>query len=247
MSRPGKGTIIEPQIARGERIYAIGDVHGRLDLFSQLMALIRRDNDAREPRPTKLVLIGDLVDRGPESAELVERLYAFSAQSRDLVILQGNHEEIMVEALEGDLEALGHWIKFGGDATLRSWGISQSEIDAPPEALLARARAVIPRKLIRWLEKLPCSYQSGDVYFVHAGIKPGVALKAQTPRDQLWIGKEFLDYDGAHPVMVVHGHSIVEHGPELRSNRIALDTGAYRTGRLSAVGFEGGERWVLGT
>jgi len=211
------------------------------------MALIRQDNEEREPKPTKLVLIGDLVDRGPDSAELVERLYAFSAQSRDLVILQGNHEEIMVEALEGDTDALAHWIKFGGDATLRSWGINKSEIEGPPEALLARAREVIPRRLVRWLEKLPRSFRSGDFYFVHAGIKPGVPLRSQQPRDQLWIGREFLDFNGKHPAVVVHGHSIVEDGPELRPNRIALDTGAYRTGRLSAVGFDGDETWVLGT
>jgi len=228
-------------------VYAIGDVHGRLDLFSKLMALIRLDSEGREPKPTKLVLIGDLVDRGPDSAELVERLYAFAAQSSDLVVLQGNHEEIMVEALDGDREALTHWIKFGGDATLRSWGLSQSEIEGPPAALLERARQAIPRRLVRWLEKLPRSFQSGDFYFVHAGIKPGVALKSQKSRDQLWIGKEFLEFEGKHPAVVVHGHSIVENGPELRGNRIALDTGAYRTGRLSAVGFDGSDHWVLGT
>jgi serine/threonine protein phosphatase 1 len=231
----------------GERIYAIGDVHGRLDLFSKLMTLIRRDSETREPKPTKLVLIGDMVDRGPDSAELVERLYEFSAQSPDLVILQGNHEEIMIDALDGDTEALAYWIKFGGDATLRSWGISQSEIDGPSDILLARAREAIPPKLVRWLKKLPRSFQSGDFYFVHAGIKPGVPLKSQHPRDQLWIGREFLECDSDHPAIVVHGHSIVEDGPELRPNRIALDTGAYRTGRLSAVGFDGDERWVLAT
>jgi serine/threonine protein phosphatase 1 len=243
MARPNR----PPRIAPRQRIYAIGDVHGRFDLFVRLVALIREDSERREPVPTTLVLIGDLVDRGPDSRRIVDRLRELQAGGMDIVVLKGNHEQIMVASLGGDVETLGHWLRFGGDATLRSWGVPDEAFDLPPEKLLAAAQAAVPRETIAWLDALPLTYRSGDMFFVHAGIRPGVPLKQQHPADLLWIAHEFLDEDAAHPALIVHGHTIVEDGPAVLPNRIALDTGAYRTGRLSAVAFEDDRQWMLTT
>ena len=222
-------------------------MHGRLDLFTDLVSRIRSDSDSRIPKKTRIILIGDIVDRGPDAASLVERLRALSTQRGGLVILRGNHEDIMIDALRGDLEALENWLKFGGDSTLRSWGVAQALIEGPLPELLAAAHETIPRETIDWLDGLPLSFRSGDYFFVHAGVRPGVSLKRQESDDLLWIGSEFLESQADHSAIIVHGHSIFEDGPEFHSNRIAIDTGAYRTGKLCAVGFEDSEQWVLST
>jgi serine/threonine protein phosphatase 1 len=237
-----------PTTARGERIYAIGDVHGRLDLFVRLVALIRQDAETRPPpRRTRILLIGDLIDRGPSSAELVERLRTLQAGGMDIVVLKGNHELMMVAALRGDLYALEDWLRFGGDETLRSCGLSDDTFALPLSDLLAAAGDAVPTAAIDWLDALPLTARSGDYVFVHAGIRPGVPLKRQQPGDLLWIADEFLDHEAAHPAMIVHGHTIVEDGPHLLANRIAIDTGAYRTGRLSAVALEEDRQWTITT
>lgn len=241
-------TRIGPRIGHGERIYAIGDIHGRLDLFTRLVRTIRRDCERRGPRAMRLILMGDLIDRGPDSAPLVERIHAYARHCPHIVILRGNHEDIMVDALgERNEEALAHWLKFGGDATLRSWGVDEDALRAPLHKLLEIACRAVPDGILRWLGKLPLSFRSGDYFFVHAGIRPGVPLRRQRCEDMLWIGDTFLRDERQHPAVIVHGHSIVENGPLIRENRIALDTGAYRTGKLSAVGFEDDQRWVLST
>lgn len=194
------------------------------------------------------MLLGDIIDRGPDSAALIERIMAFARSTPDLVVLRGNHEDIMTEALqERDEEMFASWLTFGGDATLRSWGIDDAVIEGPIGDLMAAARKAIPTATLRWISRLPLSYQSGSVFFTHAGIRPGVALKRQQANDLLWIGDEFLQSDDEHPAVIVHGHSIVEDGPEIRDNRIALDTGAFRTGRLSSIGFEDDRQWILST
>ena len=234
-------------IAAGERIYAIGDIHGRLDLFTTLIDLIRHDIEQRDPCRTRLLLIGDLIDRGPDSASLVATIQPHVTRNQGLIVLKGNHEQIMVDALQGDREALANWLRFGGEATLRSWGAPDAAFNGDLEEIYAAAKHAVPGDVIDWLDNLPTSYQSGDFFFVHAGIKPGVALKRQSERDLLWIGDEFLTHQEAHPAIIVHGHSIVEAGPVFQNNRIALDTGAYRTGKLSAVVFEGAKKWIIAT
>lgn len=238
---------IQAQIAGGERIYAIGDIHGRLDLFSDLMRRIRRDAENRRAMKTRVVLIGDIIDRGPDSAELMRRLHQFSGRRNDLVILRGNHEDVMLEALKGDLTALDSWRRFGGDATLRSWGLEEIVVSGPLGRLRDAARSVIPRAIVKWLSLLPLSFRSGNVFFVHAGIRPGFDLDEQQDEDLMWIGREFLESQDDHPAVIVHGHSIVSEGPEFHGNRIAIDTGAYRSGQLTAVGFEEDRQWVLST
>ena len=229
-----------------DRIYAIGDLHGRFDLFRALMRLIERDHAARGPATTRIVLLGDLVDRGPDSARLVRGCLRLSQLNPRFTVLKGNHEEMMVHALRGDLWAYRAWLDFGGRETLLSWGATPEVTGGLPGLRELRGAArLVGRDVIDWLAQLPLSLRHEDHLFVHAGIRPGVALDRQVPRDLLWIGQEFLEAEDDHGVTVVHGHTIAEDGPEVRGNRIGIDTGAYRTGRLTAMGLERGERWFL--
>jgi serine/threonine protein phosphatase 1 len=232
----------------GERIYAIGDVHGRLDLFGDLIGRIRSDQAFRPPARVRVILLGDVIDRGPDSAELVRRLMAYTAASDRFVVLKGNHEEVMVEALEGGLDALQTWMGLGGAASLRSWGVPQELLAKPhPGRLMKAARRQVSDAELRWLEARPLTYSSGGYLFVHAGIRPGVPLAQQHSGNLLWIREPFLSWEGDMPAIVVHGHSARSNKPEIRAHRIGLDTGAYRTGRLTALGLEGERRWLLST
>ena len=239
---------ISLDIPGGERIYAIGDVHGRLDLFERLIAIIMQDNEARPPARVQIVLLGDLIDRGPASAELLARCRALAVRSDRFVVLKGNHEALMADALRGSFPALEMWLKHGGDAALRSWGVPADLIeDGPTVPLLAAARMLIDRETLEWIDTLPLTHLVGNCLFVHAGIRPGVKLAKQDPGDLLWIRREFTDNEDELPYRVVHGHSIDEATAEWRHGRIGIDSGAYRTGRLTAIGLEQGKDWMLAT
>lgn len=237
-----------PRIPEGERIYAIGDIHGRLDLFEQLVGMIRRDSAGRAPTRVRIILLGDLVDRGPESAELVRRCMRFTGQTDRFVVLKGNHEAMMLDSLAGNFAALSLWLSNGGDAALSSWGVADDLIeDGASTELLRTARALVPGETLKWMRKLPLTWQAGDYLFVHAGIRPGVDIAQQSEQDMLWIRDEFLESEMLYPCVVVHGHSISDRGVVIRANRIGVDTGAYRTGVLSALAVEGDKRWTLAT
>ncbi len=230
----------------GERIYAIGDIHGRLDLFEELLARIERDSAARPPLPTRCIVLGDFIDRGPQSRALIERLAGLDPAR--FVVLRGNHEAALLDTLHGDHDAAELWARFGGVATLTSFGVPADSIDAEDSgALIALARRVIPAPLVDWLAQRPLSVSAGGYFFVHAGVRPGVALARQAEADLLWIRDDFTRSQAAHGAIIVHGHSIREAGVEIMPNRIGVDTGAYRTGRLSAVGLEGDAVWTLAT
>ena len=236
------------RIAKGERIYAIGDIHGCADLFAALMSLIRRDNASRPQARTRIIILGDVVDRGPDSKALVDRLVKYSGSSKRFSVLKGNHEQTMLAALSGDLAAAEMWIKFGGDATLISWGVESDLIEkASTPVIMFRARQCIPPDVLQWMRRLRLYIQSGNVLFVHAGLRSGVPLRKQDPQDLMWIRHESIDDTIHHPLLVVHGHTIWEDGPHVQANHIGIDTGAYRTGRLTALGFEGGSVWSLAT
>ena len=233
-----------PMTERGDRIYAIGDVHGRHDLLLKLVDQIGRHQDRLEPgKSTYLLLLGDIVDRGPESRQVVRYLRKLSGRSPNLITLMGNHEDMMVRALRGDPGFLRGWMRIGGKATLHSYGVTTDD-DPQDFELLARAREAIPKEDVDWLASLPLSIRSGDYFFCHAGIKPGVGLKRQSRSDLLWIRQEFLEYTGPHGVTVVHGHSISEQ-VQVHSNRIGIDTGAYRSGKLTALYAEDERREFL--
>ncbi|TMJ17491.1 MAG: serine/threonine protein phosphatase [Alphaproteobacteria bacterium] len=228
------------------RIYAIGDIHGRLDLLDRLLAMIDEDDSRRRRVQTELIFLGDLVDRGPQSSGVVERLMAVARQ-RATRFLMGNHEEVFLRALEGDLKALRFLIRIGGRETLLSYGISEEDYrNLDYDELMAAFRAAVPRAHIAFLAGFEHWIEAGDYLFVHAGIRPGVALEAQKPADLRWIRDDFLRCRTSFGKIVVHGHSITDEIDE-RGNRIGIDTGAFASGKLTAIGLEGDERWYLST
>lgn len=236
-----------PRIPAGERVYAIGDIHGRLDLLEELVAAIRADTEARGPARVRIILIGDIVDRGPASAAIVDRCMTFTARTDTFVVLKGNHEAMMVDSLRGNFIALALWLRHGGNAALRSWGVPDELITggASPQ-LIRAARECVPAEVIAWMAALPLMRQIGDYLFVHAGIRPGRPIDQQVAEDLLWIRREFLDSEADEGVVVVHGHTISET-VTIRPNRIGIDTGAYRSNILSAIALEDDQRWILAT
>jgi serine/threonine protein phosphatase 1 len=233
-------------IPPGRRIYAIGDIHGRLDLLNRLLAMIDEDDARRGGAATELIFLGDLVDRGPDSRGVVERLMAL-AEERQARFLMGNHEEVFLRALEGDLKALRFLIRIGGRETLLSYGISEEDYRSLDyDELMAAVRAAVPQSHIAFLGAFEHWIEAGDYLFVHAGLRPGVALEEQKTSDLRWIRDDFLHHRASFGKIVVHGHSITDDIDE-RANRIGIDTGAFASGKLTAIGLDGEERWFLST
>ena len=236
-----------PVGARGHRAYAVGDVHGRLDLLDQLLEKIHADTDRRPRRDTLLVFVGDLIDRGPASAQVVERLRTYRRDGIKPVFLLGNHEEVLVRILDGETALLPSWLQFGGAQCLESYGADSDAIGAQSDTdALASIRGAIPEEHARFLRGFSDTLRFGDYLFVHAGIRPGIGLEQQRQSDLRWIREPFLLDERDHGVVVVHGHTITKQVEEKR-NRIGIDTGAYATGVLTAVGIDGGDRWFLST
>jgi serine/threonine protein phosphatase 1 len=239
-------SVARPAVPDGLRVYAIGDVHGRLDLFEMMLARIYEETRTLAPAQVIIIQLGDLIDRGPDSAGVVARAM-IRPEFAELLVLAGNHEAAMLEGLDGNRDMLRIWLNNGGEATLRSWGIAQEAIDSMDrDALVAAAHRAIPTTQLAWLARRPTSVSIGDYYFVHAGVRPGIPLEQQARRDQLWIREDFLDCKRALGAMIVHGHSISEEVEE-RVNRIGIDTGAYHSGRLTALVLEGIERRTFAT
>jgi serine/threonine protein phosphatase 1 len=231
----------------GARAYAVGDIHGRLDLLDRLLARIEADIAARPPKRTYIVFLGDLIDRGPDSAAVVERLRHYRPRHARPVFLAGNHEEVLLEILGGRGDVIADWTKFGGAECAASYGVDVDRMRRlPEEEALALLRAHVPRGHIEFLESFGDTFSFGDYLFVHAGIRPGVGLDDQERRDLRWIREPFLSDVKEHGFVVVHGHTIVP-GVEERPNRIGIDTGAYRSGILTALAVEDEERWYLST
>lgn len=230
-------------IPAGERVYAVGDIHGRLDLFDALLEAIDADDAVREDATTHCVMLGDLVDRGPDSAGVIARVREM-AQSPYVRVLMGNHEEMFLDAFE-DLQVLKHFLRYGGKETLLSYPIEKKVYrEASLKKLMKLMHEVIPREDRAFIAGLEDHVRIGDYVFVHAGIRPGVPIAEQKSSEMRWIREPFLSHRNAHEAMVVHGHTItdeVEHLP----NRIGIDTGAYSSGRLTALGLEGTDRWLI--
>ena len=234
-----------PKVPAGYRLYAIGDVHGRDDLLGDLLARIDADSEGRGPAKRVLVFLGDLVDRGQSSAEVVERLRTFTPAGTRLVFLAGNHEEVLLRIIDGDVRLVTDWLRFGGAECLRSYGADPQQLHRmAPDKALELIRNAIPADHIEFLRSFDDTFRAGDYLFVHAGIRPGVPLAEQDPSDLRWIREPFLTDRAEHGYLVVHGHTIRENVDE-RANRIGIDTGAYRTGVLTAVALEGADRWFL--
>jgi serine/threonine protein phosphatase 1 len=236
------------RVPDGVRVYAIGDIHGRLDLLDRLLASIAADDRARgNGVETQYIFLGDLIDRGPASRGVVERLIAFSNGNGNARFLMGNHEQVFLRALEGDQRALRFLVRIGGRETLHSYGIGDEDYKALDfEELAALAAEKVPAEHLAFLGGFENWIALGDYLFVHAGLRPGVALEEQAHSDLYWIRDEFLSCRESFGRIVVHGHSITED-IDVRANRIGIDTGAFATGRLTAIGLEGDERWFLST
>ncbi len=231
----------------GSRIYAIGDVHGRLDLLDDLLAQVRDDIAGRPAASNFIVMLGDLIDRGPASAQVIERLLNVGDVPARFRFLMGNHEEIFLRVLAAEPGVAYDWLNFGGDACVESYGLVAAALTAMPEDAIAELLAqTVPARHIEFIKGFADTVRSGDYLFVHAGIRPGVAIEDQSPHDLRWIRHAFLQDGKDHGVMVVHGHTISD-GVDEHVNRIGIDTGAYQSGMLTALGLEDDRRWLLQT
>ncbi len=237
-----------PGIPPGLRVYAIGDLHGRFDLLCRLHRLIAADVTWRAPETAVLVYLGDYVDRGPASFELIDSLINEPLPGFERAFLKGNHEAMLLDFLDGG-EMSETWLMNGGIETLASYGIDLPLFDAGP-ARVAAARQEFRRVLagahLTFFEGLELYRVIGGYVFVHAGLRPEVPLDCQDERDLLWVRPHTWEPEGPQERIVVHGHTITPE-PEVTPARIGIDTGAWRSGRLTGLVLEGTERRFLHT
>lgn len=234
-------------VPRGTRVYAVGDIHGRDDLLDELLERIEADLTEHPARTSLIVFLGDLIDRGPGSRAVIERLRTMRRPATRAVFLTGNHEEALLRVLDGESRFAGDWLRFGGRECLNSYGVDGVAVAAMGTRDAARAiRKAIPADHAAFMRSFGDTLSVGDYLFVHAGIRPGVTLARQSQADLRWIRDVFLDDERDHGFVVVHGHTISEHVSDV-GNRIGIDTGAYRSGILTALVLEGVERRYLQT
>lgn len=236
------------EVAAGSCIYAIGDIHGRADLLEALHRAIL-DDAVRRPAPRKVIVyIGDYVDRGEESRRVLDILLDGQPAGFNHIHLRGNHEDSLLQFL-ADPTVGPHWVQFGGDATLYSYGVRPPPRQAPVgefERARQQFTEALPARHRQFLEDLRHTHVEGDYFFAHAGVRPGIPLIGQRPADLLWIRDDFLRSEVSHGKVVIHGHSIRPE-PDVRWNRIGIDTGAFASGRLTCLVLEGAERAFLQT
>ncbi len=232
-----------PEVPAGARYYAVGDIHGRRDLFDAMIAAIEDEIATAPGLDHRIILLGDLVDRGPDSAGVVARAQAWQ-QARNVRILAGNHEEMFLAAFEKP-EALRHFLKHGGRETVLSYGMSSRQLsELSLEDIFARLPQVVPQSVRDYIASFEVMIRAGDYVFVHAGIDPSRPLGEQKRSDLLWIRERFLSHEGPLEKVVVHGHTIFDRVMDC-GNRIGIDTGAFRSGVLTALVLEGDQRRVL--
>lgn len=239
---------MEATVPDGQVVYAIGDIHGRSDLLTELLALIENDAAGAGPAANTLIFLGDYVDRGPDSRGVIELLSTNLPPGLATHFLKGNHEQFLLDFLD-DPSWLDGWLRNGGEQTWRSYGVDIDGLQdrrAPPAAWREAFLEALPAAHLRFLTTLELKCVVGDYVFVHAGLRPGVPLDRQVPDDLLWIRYEFLDSEESFGKIVVHGHT-PERTPVVRPNRIGIDTGAVFSGSLTALRLENGTRTFLRT
>ena len=228
----------------GIRLYAIGDIHGHLDLLTEMHARIAEEIARDKPADWRIIHVGDLVDRGPDSRGVIEFLIAATARDARNIVLAGNHDLGFLDFLDHP-DPNGLFARNGGPETAWSYGVLLRMADAlglhETHAELLRA---VPDSHRRFLGRLPYSIAFGDFYYCHAGIKPGVPLEEQVPHDLLWIRSKFLNYPELHPKVIVHGHT-PQAEAEVLPNRVNVDTGAFYTGALTALVVDGAEKRLI--
>jgi serine/threonine protein phosphatase 1 len=233
---------VAPSAPADTRIYAVGDIHGRADLLADTIARIDDDIGRRPIRYVLEIYLGDYIDRGPDSKTVLD-LLAVRLVRNHAVCLRGNHEELLQHFL-GDPAVFAQWRRLGGIQTLASYGVFLRDMPVSEVNLQQRFLSVFPRAHALFLQCLRDSFTCGDFFFAHAGVRPNVPIEQQHPEDLLWIRQEFLNSDDDHGKCVVHGHTPVPH-PDIRHNRINIDTGAWRSGILTCIAIEGTTVLVL--
>jgi serine/threonine protein phosphatase 1 len=233
-----------PSVPAGKRYYVIGDVHGRLDLYEAMIRGIEQDDALATKAEARIVLLGDLVDRGPDSAGVIARTRLWQ-QTRHVRVLAGNHEDMFLQSFERP-EALHHFLKHGGRETLLSYGLSTNMMRGAEtiEELFEALPQFVPAAEREYIASFEEMIVAGDYAFVHAGIDPDRPITEQKRTDLLWIRDRFLSHDGPLPKVVVHGHTIFERVMDC-GNRIGIDTGAFRSGVLTALVLEGDQRRII--
>ena len=238
------------RIPPGQRVYAIGDIHGRYDLLEALHTAIAEDANGASDLAKTIIYLGDYIDRGSQVYEVVDALASGTDDRWARICLKGNHEDMMLGFIAGTYP-FGPWLTNGGGATLvaydvdipaMTWasasGFGEAGTDGAEEAEIRAAFAAkLPPSHTAFLEALPLHHRCGDYLFVHAGIRPGLPLEDQDPQDLIWIRESFLRSDADHGAVVVHGHTIFDD-VDIRPNRIGVDTGAWRSDRLSCIVLE---------
>ena len=229
-----------PKTPDQHRLYVVGDIHGRVDLLDRLLAMIEADALRHGKKKLKLIFLGDYVDRGIDSRGVIERLMKNFAAKLEPIFIRGNHDDMFVQFVKGDLGIARPWLSLGGAAALGSYGINTLSgiVSGKIETLHHDVVTKVPASHIEFLENTVLSVTYGDYYFVHAGVRPGVPLEKQKPVDQMSIRGDFLFSDVAFGKIVVHGHTIKAE-PEIKHNRIGIDTGAFATGILTCMVLDG--------
>jgi serine/threonine protein phosphatase 1 len=237
-------SVAAARVPDGLRIYVIGDIHGRVDLLKDTFAGIDADRGMLPSKKALHIFLGDDVDRGPCSREVINAVIA-RGKRYPSVYLKGNHETYLLEFLK-DPSVLATWRLYGGLHTLLSYNLTPSIAPDVQESVMLASLfyAALPKSHLRFLNSLETSHICGDYFFVHAGVRPGVALTRQSEADLLWIRNEFLLNEQSYAKIVVHGHTPVVE-PDVRSNRINIDTGAYATGRLTCLALEADQKWFI--
>jgi serine/threonine protein phosphatase 1 len=234
------------RLPSGLRIYVVGDVHGRADLLTRLFATIDTDLLTRPASHTLHIFLGDYIDRGPSSRQVIDMLLERS-HFHELVFLKGNHECCLLQFLENPAE-FSNWRQIGGLETLLSYGVAplRNPTREQQKDLAERFAAALPASHAQFYSRLKLSFSCGDFFFVHAGVRPGIPLDRQREEDMLWIRDDFLLCEEEFGRMIVHGHTPVR-SPESHSNRMNIDTGAYITGKLTCLIIENDELAILST
>jgi len=245
-----RAELLPAVVPDGRALYAIGDIHGRLDLITELLTKIA-DDAGRHPEDSerRLIFLGDYIDRGMQSRGVVETLLSKPWSGFASTFLMGNHEEAMLDFLEGRSDGIA-WLSYGGVETLLSYGVPVPSLpsDGPAAMDLREAlRQAVPMAHVDFLSSCVLSHTEGDYVFVHAGVRPGRTMEQQTRRDLLWIRDDFLRARLPLPgKVVVHGHTICEVPQDL-GHRIDIDTGAFVSGRLTCLVIRGSTRRFLNT
>ena len=236
------------RVPEGMRVYCIGDIHGRVDLLGALHRGIVEDAASAEPMRNVAIYLGDYVDRGMHSREVIDLVLDNPLPEFDTIYLKGNHDDSLLRFLQ-DPEVGPAWFSYGGDATVLSYGVrmAPNKIGRDRfEDMRLQLEANLPARHREFLESLQMTHVCGDYLFVHAGLRPGVPLARQNPDDMMWIREEFLESRYDFGKVVVHGHSVTE-APEMKPNRIGIDTGAYASNTLTCLILEADRHFFIST